>query len=58
MQRQVVEPVPEESALCEFECRKQQCTMEEWEHCERRLHAARESIDSEKNVLPSKTKLV
>ncbi len=34
---QLVQDVPDDLALCEFGCRKQQCRMGEWEHCERRL---------------------
>ncbi len=35
--------VPEDNALCEFDCRKPQCTEGEWENCMRRLrHAAGE----------------
>jgi hypothetical protein len=37
---QVVGEVPEESALCEFDCRKGQCEMGEWTSCERRLRQA------------------
>lgn len=37
---QIVQDVPQESALCEYDCRKGQCTAEEWETCERRLNKA------------------
>lgn len=37
---QIVQNVPKDIALCEFDCRKEQCTMEEWETCERRLDKA------------------
>jgi hypothetical protein len=38
---QVISEVPENHALCEYDCRKPQCTEREWENCERRLqHAA------------------
>jgi hypothetical protein len=37
---QVVHDVPEDSALCVFDCRKGQCTLGEWEACDRRLHKA------------------
>ncbi len=40
LHNQMVQDVPEDSALCEFDCRKGQCTMEEWENCERRLAKA------------------
>ena len=32
--------VPEEDALCEFDCRKPQCHEGEWESCTRRLQRA------------------
>jgi len=32
--------VPEEDALCEFDCRKPQCHEGEWESCARRLQRA------------------
>lgn len=37
---QIVQEVPEADALCEFDCRKQQCKEGEWATCERRLHKA------------------
>jgi hypothetical protein len=37
---QIVQDVSKESAICEFDCRKEQCTMGEWETCERRLDKA------------------
>jgi len=36
----IVGEVPPEVALCEFDCRKGQCTQEEWANCERRLSRA------------------
>jgi hypothetical protein len=38
---EIVEDVPKDSALCEFDCRKRQCTQGEWATCERRLNFAR-----------------
>jgi hypothetical protein len=35
-----VQDVPDDIALCEFDCRKQQCTMDEWATCGRRLTKA------------------
>jgi hypothetical protein len=35
----LVQSVPEEDALCEFDCRKPQCGLDEWLTCERRLQA-------------------
>ena len=37
LKEQIVQDVPEDIALCEFDCRKGQCRMGEWESCERRL---------------------
>lgn len=37
---QVIQEVPGDIALCEFDCRKQQCTIKEWAMCERRISAA------------------
>jgi hypothetical protein len=32
-----VQDVPEDIAVCEFDCRKPVCLVSEWETCERRL---------------------
>jgi hypothetical protein len=40
LRNQFIQEVPEDSALCEFDCRKGQCRMEEWETCDRRLTKA------------------
>lgn len=37
IRNQIVQEVPIEIALCEFDCDKQQCTEEEWRTCPRRL---------------------
>lgn len=37
---QIVGDVPEDIALCEYDCRKQQCSMDEWATCDRRLRRA------------------
>ncbi|UCE88366.1 MAG: hypothetical protein JSW10_08380 [Pseudomonadota bacterium] len=34
-------PVPDNLAVCEFECRKRDCLMGDYEHCERRQCDAR-----------------
>ncbi|HXH67860.1 MAG TPA: hypothetical protein VNI81_11715 [Candidatus Limnocylindrales bacterium] len=34
---QLILEVPPESAICEFDCRKEQCRNDEWATCERRL---------------------
>jgi hypothetical protein len=36
----IVQPVPDDLALCEFECSKTECSAEEWKHCRRRREAA------------------
>ncbi len=36
----LVQDVPDEIALCEFDCRKARCTHEEWDSCHRRLGRA------------------
>jgi hypothetical protein len=36
----VVDEVPDDLALCEFDCRRPQCAEAEWETCERRLRGA------------------
>ena len=35
----VIQDVPEDIQFCEFECRKEQCIMGDWEKCEKRLHS-------------------
>jgi hypothetical protein len=37
IKNQIVQDVPEEIALCEFDCHKQQCTEREWQRCPRRI---------------------
>ena len=38
--RQIARDVPEDDALCEFDCRKPQCLEGEWGTCMRRLQRA------------------
>jgi len=40
LRRQVVDDVPAADALCEFDCRKPECSVGEWKTCERRLEGA------------------
>ena len=47
VRNQIIQDVPEDVALCEFDCRKGNCTNEEWESCGRRLDRA------EGELLPS-----
>ena len=37
---QILQEVPSEHALCEFDCRKPQCFQGEWENCMRRIRRA------------------
>ena len=37
---QITQDVLEADGLCEYDCRKQQCTEEEWATCERRINKA------------------
>jgi hypothetical protein len=51
---QIIQTVPEDSAICEFDCRKEQCTMDEWETCERRItKAAGELMPAPKKETPA-----
>jgi len=40
IKNQVVQDVPKDISVCEFDCRKEQCLQDEWETCERRLSGA------------------
>jgi len=40
LKKQVADDVPGDIAICEFDCRKEQCLYEEWATCERRLSKA------------------
>ena len=40
---------PEAIALCEFDCRKAQCSGAEWASCERRLKEAAEGLAPGRN---------
>lgn len=35
----IVQPVPDGLALCEFNCSKNECSVDQWRHCKRRLDA-------------------
>jgi len=41
---QIVQEVPEDIGLCEYDCRKKQCIMGEWETCDRRMRKAEEEL--------------
>jgi hypothetical protein len=36
----IISEIPQEVALCEFDCRKGQCSQEEWAACKRRISRA------------------
>ncbi len=38
---QEMQDVPKGDAVCEFDCRKGQCTLREWKKCDRRVQADR-----------------
>jgi len=40
MAERIVQEAPRDIALCEFDCRKRQCTRAEWAACARRLENA------------------
>jgi hypothetical protein len=51
---EIVQDVPEEIALCEFDCNKAQCTQEQWLACSRRLaHAARKATPARNDLQPT-----
>jgi hypothetical protein len=53
LQNQIVQTVPEDCAICQFDCRKSQCTVGEWETCARRLNkAAGESMPPYEKTSP------
>ncbi len=37
---QIVQEVPEDIMICEFDCRERQCAMGDWAVCDRRLNQA------------------
>jgi hypothetical protein len=49
---QIIGDVPEDSAICEYDCRKSECTDLEWQNCMRRLQrAAGELMPAERSRL-------
>ena len=50
--RQIVEDVPEEIAVCEFDCAQPRCSHDRWRVCERRKQTA------EGELMPTSTPLV
>ena len=53
-QTELVQEVPQEDALCEFDCRKLQCTQGEWETCDRRIRRAADELYPLPRVQPVK----
>lgn len=49
---QIVQDVPQADALCAYDCRKQQCTEEEWATCDRRINKAAGELWPEANAAP------
>lgn len=49
--KQQVEDVPDDLALCEFDCRKVQCTSDEWATCERRINRAAGELFPSRSVM-------
>jgi hypothetical protein len=47
---QIVQPVPESDALCEFDCKINDCTFGRWVECERRLKRAADELMPEELV--------
>lgn len=47
---QLVTDVPEDMALCEFDCQRGHCSMDEWATCERRLSQAAGELMPEKKA--------
>ena len=52
LRRQLIDEVPEGDALCEYDCRKPQCTDGEWETCTRRIQHASGELMPEKKPAP------
>ena len=40
MKGQFLQTVPEDVEICEYDCRKRQCLVGEWEKCDRRVRRA------------------
>ncbi len=52
LREQFVGWVPEDDALCEFDCRKPQCREGEWANCTRRLQRAAGELMPTKQPAP------
>jgi len=49
---QIAQDVPDADGLCEYDCRKPQCTEEEWATCERRVNKAAGELWPESVPMP------
>jgi hypothetical protein len=49
---QIAQDVPDADGLCEYDCRKQQCSEEEWATCERRINKAAGELWPEPSAAP------
>ena len=49
---QIAQDVPESDGLCEYDCRKQECTEEEWATCDRRIRKAAGELWPESSPAP------
>jgi len=47
----LIADVPEDIAICEFDCSKNQCTYGEWATCQRRIHL--QALSHPKQVEPA-----
>ncbi|SRR5271166_725601 len=53
MKNQIAQDVPASVGLCEFDCRKPECTEEEWATCERRIREAAGELRPETKPAPT-----
>jgi hypothetical protein len=53
MKNQIAQDVSAADGLCEYDCRKQQCTEEEWATCERRIGRATGELWPETKPAPT-----
>lgn len=50
IKNQFVQKIPDDIALCEFDCHRKQCTHAEWADCPRRLSGAAGELRPEKKA--------
>jgi hypothetical protein len=44
VKRYIVDDVPDDLAVCEFDCRREHCTQDQWANCERRIRKGVEEL--------------